>query len=796
MPEGGSSGSSFIGRRPTIDALRQRLDELVAGRGGITLLVGGAGVGKSVLAAEIARDARSRGLRVIVGRAPAIDDPAPFALIRSALETRRAEPAVPSDAGTLPSADRSLLEFAPRLAEADGSPKTGIEQRLLKALDETEERGRRARDHMLAQIASQFLDLAEKEPVLLVLEDLHRADDSSLAAVQYLAERLEKRPLWLLATSHPLSSLSTSGRKRLELLERATRPELVSLRPLVAAEVAEFLQAVLRTPDVSPAEVSQRLAESGGSPRLLEQFERRRASGSEVQGLPAPGKAGLGPDLQRTLDEASVLGPEFTLDLLLRVSTAGPEAVRPAIDGLLSRGGLLERPNGTLEFPEDRLRERAYGHLEEETRRILHQRAGEAREAAGGADQNRIFGLARDFYLGEGDRKSVEYNRIAAEIAEGAAAPDVAREFLEHALENQQESSSSDLEPEAELVLELARISLELGRLDEAEKELRRFLDAHGTDPDFTPRLRNSLEILLVRVLTARGHLDEATGIAERVLASPTIAEQPSVRIGAHAQLRYSLYYAGRYAEALDQNAEVIRLALEAGDERVLAYAKLWRSGCLAMIGQADEALLEARQVAVAFDRFGTAAQSAQGHLFLGNMLADNRSTPQIRQEALLELRKTIRLAAQAQDPRRVGWAFYHSAELLRFEHRWKEASENAVQAVSTLTRIGDKVGQAVAIKVRGQIAMDQGDLEAAEKDLTEAYRILSPLHNPVNEIDVTLRLAQLDLARDDRRTLRTRLVELERMNLLTARPDLAAEFSELQRAVARPAADPPSRSD
>ncbi len=791
MPEGESSGSRFIGRRPAVEALRHRLEELRAGRGGVTFLVGGAGVGKSVLTAEVARDARGQGVRVIAGRAPPIDDPAPFSLIRSALETYRAEPSATPDGASLPSVDRSLLDFAPRLAEADASARTGIEQRLLKALDETEERGRRARDEMLARIASQLLDLAEKGPLVLILEDLNRADESSLAAVQYLAEHLDKRPLWILGTTRPPASLSAVGRKRLEQLERALRPELVSVRPLAGPEVEEFLHDLTPSHAPSPVEAAERLAESGGNPALIEQFARRRAAGLEVHGIPTPGKATTGPEMQRILDEASILGPEFTMELLSKVSTAEPDSIGPAIDGLLARGALIQQADGSLQFPEDRLRERAYGHLEEETRRVLHQRAGEAREASAVADQNRIFGLARDFYLGEGDQKSVEYNRIAAEIAERASAPDVAREFLAHALEDQRGSSATDLESEAELVLELSRVSLELGRLEEAEQQVRSFLRNNASAPGFTPRIRNSLEIFLVRVLTAEGNVEEATGIAERVLTSPTLGEAPGVRVGAHAQLRYSLYYAGRYAEALDQNAEVIRLALEAGDERALAYAKLWRAGCLAMIGQADEALLEARQVAVAFDRFGTLAESAAGHLFLGNMLADNRSTPQIRQEALLELRKTIRLAAQAQDPRRVGWAFYHSAELLRFERRLQEAAENATQAVTTLSRIGDRVGQAVSIKVRGQIAMDLGDLGAAEADLTEAHRMLSALHNRLHEIDVTLRLAQLDLVRGDQDALRRRLADLERMNLATARPDLAAEFAELQNGAARPAGAP-----
>jgi tetratricopeptide (TPR) repeat protein len=245
------------------------------------------------------------------------------------------------------------------------------------------------------------------------------------------------------------------------------------------------------------------------------------------------------------------------------------------------------------------------------------------------------------------------------------------------------------------------------------------------------------------------------------------------------------LYYDGRYSEALAHYTEVMRLAREANDERGFAHAQMWHAGCLAMMGQPEQALVEARQQAATLDRLGRVGESAQGHLFLGNMLADDKSTPQIRAEAIAELGKAIRLGAKAQDPRRVGWAFYHTAELLREEGRFKEALSNAQQARDTLARIGDRVGQAVSIKVQGQVAMEEGAYDRAEADFLEAHKLLQGLNNRLNEIDVVLRLAQLLAARGDRTGALRHVAELERLDLPAARSDLATQFEQLKNKLA-----------
>jgi len=783
-------GRVFVGRSETVAALHERLEAVRTGKGGVTLLMGVTGVGKSTLVAELAQDIRARGIRTLIGRALALDDPPPYSLIQSAFESMHDDPTLKSDVAPLLGGDQPPIDFGLLLAEAALPARVGIEQQLLNALDDTERRGKTSRDRALRGIVDKFHEFTQKGPTVLILDELHRADESSLAAVELLASQLRDRPLWILATSRPFASLSEVGQARLQEFERVTGAQQIVLHPLSAEEVASYLRVIDPSRELSHDEVARRYAQSGGNPLLLRQLEHRISAGSEVRDQPAPALPVLDEQSQRILNIASVLGPEFTFPLLLGATGEEKERLAKVVDGLVSQGFLLKRTDELLEFPQDRLREEAYGRLTESERRRGHQRTAETREALAAGSQDKIFGLARDFYLGRSDRKSVEYNRIAAEIAEGASAPDVARDFLAHALESLRDLDPGDREGESALVLELARVTYELGHLEEAEGILRNFLDRWKDDPRLSPRVRATLEIYLAQVLTARGDLRDATALAEKVLSNPKLEGERLVRIGAHAHLGLALYYDGQYPEALAHQTEVIRLAQEVGNERALAHAQLWRAGCLAMMGQSNQAIIEARQVAAALDRLGSVGESAQGHLFLGNMLADDKSTPQIRQEALAELGKAIRLGAKAQDPRRVGWAFFHSAEVLRHEERFKEADENAQQAYDTLARIGDRVGQAVSMKVRGQVAMARGDYELAQADLLKAHGLLKGLNNALNEIDVVLRLAQLSLARGERPSALAHVAELEHMKLPALRPDLAPEFEQLKDRLAAKEAD------
>jgi len=776
------SGRPFLGRVEIVESLYRQLEDTCAGTGGVTLLVGEAGVGKSALVDSLLEQARARRVPGLVGRALALDAPPPFALLRSAIESVRDDPTLASAGVLAVGGEPVLISFGPRAGEPGLPDLVSIEERLLDALGGADDRGERSRDWVLTNVAEQFHEFLRRGPMLLVLEDVHRADDSSLAAVKFLAERLEHEPLWVLATSRPFESLSATGRARLEGFEKATRARQLVLRPMSSREVGDYLALLDPSRSFSPAEVTRRFAKTGGNPLLLQQLDRPSPPGVAAQGPPVAGASTLDPEEERVLEVAAVLGPEFSFNFLVRVSgEEDEERFAEIVDDLVTQGWLAERPGELLAFPGDRLREAAYGRLSEHRRQLLHWSAGETLESMGSAGIATIYALARHFYLGRVGEKSVRYNRLAAEIADRALAPDVAREHLARALESVRDVKPENIEEESELVLELARVTEELGRLPEAEEVLRGFLVRESHDPRLASRRRASLEVFLSRVLTDRGNLPAASELATKVLDTPGLDDQPLVRVGAHHQLGMVLYYEGRYPEALLHHTEELRLARQVGNPLVTLRARIWRVAALAMMGPTDEAVAEAREITTARDRLGSTRESAQAHLFLGDMLADARCTPSQRQEAIAEYAKAAEFAEQAGDPRRVGWAEYKTGELLRETGRFEEATETLRSACDIFSHVGDQVGLSMATKVQGQVAMDRGAYDVAEDRLLEAHRLLRGLDHTLEELDVVLRLAQLSFARGDSANARRHLAQCERQKLTVLRPDLVSEFARLK---------------
>ena len=480
-----------------------------------------------------------------------------------------------------------------------------------------------------------------------------------------------------------------------------------------------------------------------------------------------------------------MLGPEFPFALLVRTSGENEETLAEVVDRLVGRGLLFERPGEILQFPEDRLRQEAYDFLPERRRRLLHRRAGEALEAMGDTDVSLVFALARHFYLGHEGRKSVHYNRIAAELAEGALAPDAAWEHFTRALESQRETTPEDLDEESSLVLEVARITEELGLLQEADAILGDFLDREQNDPRLTPGRRATLELFLARVRIDQGDNPAAAELAKKVLGSPGLDEQLLVRVGAHRQLGMTLYYAGHYAEALAQHTEEIRLARETGNELVVARAQVWRVGNLAMLGQTEAAIAEARESTGGSRSAGLPSRIGHGAPLPGRHpgrrpiptgAAQGGDGPGTRRRSSSPRRRRTRGGSAGRCTRPPNSCSRPGLE---------EGAEKGERSGEIFRQIGDRVGLSMSLKVRGQIAMAQGRTDLAEEHLLEAYRLLQGLKHTLEEIDVVLRLAQLSQVRGETATAKGYVDELGRLGLLTLRPDLAAEFERLQRALA-----------
>ncbi|MGA8665110.1 MAG: AAA family ATPase [Thermoplasmata archaeon] len=787
------SGRPFVGRVETVEALHRRFEDARAGHGGVTLLVGETGVGKSELIADLLRTVRQREVQVLEGRAPLLDAPPPFSLIRSAIESARVQGG--SDTADSPgfAPEGFLIGFAPRLSEAASLSPVHIEERLLDALGSADDRGEAGRLPLLNGIAAQFLEFTRRGVTVVVLEDLHRADEPSLAAVEFLARQFRDRPLWIVATSRTPSTLPEARRARIEAFIAAAHAQRVQLRPFTSSEMAEFLHQRDPGRSLSPEEIARWHTETGGYPLLLEQLDRRLETGGALTPFARSTPDGtlvlpaLDRDEERAVGVGAVLGPEFSFPLLLRASGDDEERLAETVDRLVGHGILFERPGERLTFSDERLRARVYDGLTESRRRLLHRRAGEALEATENADLPTIYALARHYYLGKVDDKAVLYNRTAADAALGADAPEVAIEHLARALECQRRLAPDDWGAETELVVELAQQVERVGRLEEAEKMLRSHLGRKGLRERLGPAVIALTELYLARLLTDKGEWSEAEKTIVGILDSAgpgTLEGHPAVLMALHRLRGEAFYYAGKYPEALREHSQELGLAGEEGNERARALAEGRRANVLAMMGETESAVRDARHAATTLERLGDLSEAAHARLFLGVIIAGLPNEPSQYEEALKELAAAVLLGERAHNPRHVAWALFNEADLLRGLGRHEEATERNVRSREILERIGDRFGLVNSMIIAGKILTDRGEYERAEVELLDAYRLVRELKASADEVDVVLRLAQLSYARGDRASARRRVAELDRHQLPKLRPDLALEFEHLRSAL------------
>jgi tetratricopeptide (TPR) repeat protein len=285
----GHAGTVLVGRRQLGERLRARIDEAASGRGGPLLLSGPAGVGKTALAELAVAHARSRGFRVARGAASAVEGPWPYASVLEAFgDLSRSHPAL------LDGLDDAYREEIDRALTGRATGWTGesSHQRLFVAAAE------------LVRLA------ATGRGLLMVIDDVHEADEASLRLLHYLSRFASHEPILVLLAHRPPEAGPT--RRILgSLVARAPDAEVV-VPPLSRPATLRLLDQVGGAPD----DVRDQVAElAAGIPFTALTLARAARSGTPVDVVPP-----LPDTVLRTFRRVALLGTGFTTDELLAVS--------------------------------------------------------------------------------------------------------------------------------------------------------------------------------------------------------------------------------------------------------------------------------------------------------------------------------------------------------------------------------------------------------------------------------------------------------------------------------------------
>ncbi|MGW9383936.1 ATP-binding protein [Streptomyces globisporus] len=398
---------ALFGRDHPAGVLRSEIARATDSHGGLVLVTGEAGIGKSTLVTDAAHEARRRGALVVGGSCWDSDNtPGYWPWVQILRGLRRSATATEWAAAQEASDGRLAVLLGDPAAVATGGPHGGEPGAEAGAPGDTSPTGGdwtgggppgwgssegAEAFGVFDAVTTALVTVSQSRPLVVVLDDLHSADPASLRLLEFAAQHAWFERLLLIGTyrdveveapGHPLQQLI------LPLVSRAAAT--LTLTGLGRDEVGA-LMTVTTGREPAPQLVDEVHRRTGGNPFFVEQTARLWHSGSPVSTIP-PGvreavrqRLALLPEpVVSLLTSAALLGREFRRQVLAVVHGAPVPHVDRLLESAVVARVVVPRPSGQYAFAHDLLRETLYASLDDAEARERHAAAVRALDAHGG----------------------------------------------------------------------------------------------------------------------------------------------------------------------------------------------------------------------------------------------------------------------------------------------------------------------------------------------------------------------------------------------------------------------------
>ncbi len=560
----------LVGRQSELEALHAGLRSAWQRRGQVLFLAGDSGVGKTRLALELLREAAASGMITLHSTAYEQEGQLPYQPFIEAF-------------------DRYLTEHQHAL---DENPITHFKR--LGSSDPQQEHW------ALFKATATFLtDLAKHSPVILLVDDLHATDDTSLQLFHYLARQTRAAPVILLATYRTdiATSVVTPFSRLLNALYREHLSETLHLTPLSETAVASIVAHLLDN-EASPALLEAVSEITEGNPFFVQEITRMLLASGQVEEregqwhlrpgmeLSVPTGLGellrervmrLGSSVESALKTAAVVGREFRFEILRRVATLSDTELLDVLDAALI-GHLLEETMDGYRFRHPLIRRVLYEALSRARRARLHTHAARAIEAVYAERPEGLApyveALAYQYELSDSRSRALDYLIQAGQKAASVYAFEVAVNYYERALALMDELDVTDPARRWMLLESLGWWEIILA---DTPRAVERFEQALTLPPgkDWQPagRDRARLHRGAVMTLITAGKAGEAEAHLRTALAE--VDEQEEAAEYAHVLYNVAQFHwhLGEFREAFDAAKRSLAVAERLNDPSAVARA-------------------------------------------------------------------------------------------------------------------------------------------------------------------------------------------------------------------------------
>jgi AAA ATPase domain/Cyclic nucleotide-binding domain len=386
-----ASRTTFVGREEERTVLRRCLEGVKNGAGRVVIIAGPPGIGKTRISREAGEEARQRGFTALAGNCYDREDAVPFVPFVELLETILARAPSPAAVGEI---------FGEQAAEL-----TRLLPQLRRLLPDLPPPMQASPEQSRRMLFNAMLELLQRQsarsPILLLLEDLHWADEGTLSLLVHLGRSISTMPVMIIATHRDDEiDMKPPLTKTLDDLNRSGVVERIPLRGLPEDAVAQMIE-VLSGHQPAPALLDLIYSNTDGNPLFVEELVRHlEQSGAKDDVLERleQGEAVLPPNLRlvigrrlrlvskdtmRALGTAAVIGRSFTFALLEAATQADPEHLLDSIEEA-ERAGLIssksQYPETCFKFAHELIRRSVLDEVSAARRQRLHLKIAHALE--------------------------------------------------------------------------------------------------------------------------------------------------------------------------------------------------------------------------------------------------------------------------------------------------------------------------------------------------------------------------------------------------------------------------------
>ncbi len=709
-PETNGIHSPLVGRYAELAMLLGCIDRLQSGQGGIVSIRAEAGIGKSRLLVEVRRQAITDQVNWLEGRAMSIGQNISYSPF---LEIIQADAGITSDDSEeerWTKLERRVTElfptetaeFLPYLARLLGLDVPGPLAERVKYLD-----GDAMGRQIFRSARHFFARLAEERPLVLVFEDMHWADESSMLLLEHLGPLVRDLPVLICGTARLDPDVPASRLLKTAAEDYGSYYTDIRLEPMSDAESSQLVQNLLGNIDLSPKLRDGILRKAEGNPFFVEEIvralidfgglQRDKATGhwqvtaqaeqieipATLQGVIMARIDRLDEDARQVAKLASVIGRSFLYRLLLALGEAGGTLDLELQE--LKHLQIIREKSRTPEleyiFKHALVQAATYESILLQRRQVLHKRVGECIETlfADRLDEFHSL-LAYHFTLAEEWAKAQHYLLKAGDQAGMLAADGEALTHYRRATEAYERAFGDTWDPVQRAALErkIGEALLRRGDTEEARVHLERALGFLGKS---YPNSRLGVRIAMGKELVRQA------GHRLKGLFSPS--GKPGRVDQAKAEELCRIYYALTWIDffldlerhALDEIV-ILNLAERAG---LQTYVAVGASG-----------------VGASFDAMG------------------------MHRAARLYERFAVRTAERAQQPEAVGQAYLDLAAHYHYATgQWEKALECYERSIKACSQAGIvRAIWSASTALRGRLLAQQGDFDGSLKVCRDLIRV------------------------------------------------------------------------